>query len=121
MLRITNGVITLDVTDGAYDEYYQYCGFEVVGSPERPEEREEVNTSPAPNSGHFEDSPQPKTDEDDSEEDEDELDEDEDLSEIPLSDMTTEQLKRYADELGLDYTGIKYKRELRSLIKDHLV
>lgn len=121
MLRITNGIITLDVTDGAYDEYYQYCGFEVVGSPERPEEREEVkNTSPAPNSGHFEDSPQPKTDEDDSEEDEDELD-DEDLSEIPLSEMTTDQLKRYADELGLDYTGIKYKKELRSLIKDHLV
>ena len=35
--------------------------------------------------------------------------------------MTTDQLKRYADELGLDYTGIKYKKELRSLIKDHLV
>ena len=121
MLRITNGIITIDVTDGAYDEYYQYCGFEVVGSPERPEEREEVFTSPAPDSGHSEDSTQPKTDEYDSEEDEDELDEYEDLSEIPLSDMTTEQLKQYADELGLDYTSIKYKKDLRNLIKDHLI
>lgn len=120
MLRITNSSITIDVTDGAYDEYYKHCGFEVVGSPERPEEREEVFTSPASDSGHFEDSPQPKMNEDDSEEDEDELD-DEDLSEIPLGEMTTDQLKRYADELGLDYTGIKYKKELRSLIKDHLV
>lgn len=120
MLRITNGIITIDVTDGAYEEYYQYCGFDVVECPERPEEREEVFTSPAPDSGHFEDSPQPKMGEDDSEEDEDELD-DEDLSEIPLSEMTTNQLKRYADELGLDYTGIKYKKELRSLIKDRLI
>ena len=36
-------------------------------------------------------------------------------------DMTTEQLKQYADELGLDYTGIKYKKDLRNLIKDHLI
>lgn len=120
MLRITNGIITIDVTDGAYDEYYRHCGFEVVGSPERPEEREEVLTSPAPDSGRSEDSLQPKTEEDTYEEDEDELD-DEDLSEIPLGEMTTDQLKRYADELGLDYTGIKYKKELRSLIKEHLI
>lgn len=117
MLRITNGTITLDVTDGAYDAYYKFCGFEIVGGAERPEEREEVNTSPAPDSGHFEDSPQPKMDEDDPEELERE--EEEDLSSIPLSEMTTDQLKRYADELDLDYTGIKYKKELRNLIKEY--
>lgn len=120
MLRITNGVITINVTDGAYEEYYQYCGFEVVGSPERPETREEVNTSPAPDSEHFEDSPQSKTDEDDSYDDEDEELEDEDLSQIPLSEMTVDQLKQYADELGIDYSGIKYKKDLRELIKDNL-
>lgn len=120
MLRITNGTITLDVTDGAYDAYYQFCGFEVVGATERPEEREEVLTSPAPDSGHFEDSPQPKTDEDDSDEADDEELDDEDLSEIPLSEMTVDQLKQYADELGLDYTDIKYKKELRNLIREHL-
>ena len=96
MLRITNGTITLDVTDGAYDAYYKFCGFEIVGGAERPEKREEVFTSPAPDSGHFEDSPQPKMDEEDSDELEDSA-EDEELSQIPLSEMTTDQLKQYAD------------------------
>lgn len=119
MLRVTNGTITLDVTDGAYAAYYQFCGFEIVGGAERPEEREEVFTSPALDSGHFEDSSQSKMEQDDPEELE--CEEEEDLSAIPLSEMTTDQLKRYADELGLDYTGIKYKKELRNLIREHLV
>lgn len=117
MLQITNGILTLHVTDGAFYEFYQACGFEIVGGSKRPEQREEVFTSPANGSGRLEDSPQQRMAEDDSSEDEIE---DEDLSEIPLSDMSVEQLKRYADELGISYEGIKYKKDLRNLIKEHL-
>ena len=45
--------------------------------------------------------------------------EDLDLSEIPLSEMTGQQMRQYAEQLGLKTEGLK-KRELRELIRNHL-
>ena len=41
------------------------------------------------------------------------------LSEIPLSEMDFYQLQDYAEQLGLDYEGIRSKKELRALIRNN--
>ncbi len=40
MIKITNGTTTVDVTKGAYDNFYAKQGFEVVNNNETWEENE---------------------------------------------------------------------------------
>ena len=123
MLRITNGVTTLMVSRGAYECMYKSAGF-------RPLEDEEVSSElgvdtypPAPEMPHLDDSAQDEEDvlEDDELEDDEEEEDDEpvDYSEIPLSELGFEELCDYADQLGIDHDGIRSKKELRLLIKQH--
>ena len=42
------------------------------------------------------------------------------LLEIPLSEMSSEQLKEVAMELGINISGIKTKGELRRIVAEHL-
>lgn len=42
------------------------------------------------------------------------------LLEIPLSEMSSEQLKEVALELGINISGIKTKGELRRIVAEHL-
>jgi hypothetical protein len=58
--------------------------------------------------------------EDEDEEDEEDTEESVDLSEIPLGEMSFDQLNEYADQLELDHDGIRSKKELRALIREHL-
>lgn len=44
----------------------------------------------------------------------------EELLEIPLSEMSSEQLKEVALELGINISGIKTKGELRRIVAEHL-
>ena len=116
MLQVTNGSITLKVTSGAFREVYSHLGFSLVGSVQSPLLPEEVTEQSTPEKLEEAILEHPLAEEDASDEEEDELD----LSEIPLSEMGFDQLCEYADQLELDYEGIKSENGLRSLIKANL-
>lgn len=117
MLRITNGSVTLTVTKGAFINYYKHCGFQIENHSDGAELEGVVTTQPNYTAEYLGDSPQVKNggDSDDYEED-GEIE----LSEIPLSEMSFDQLNDYADKLGLDHESIRSKKELRMLIRKHL-
>lgn len=123
MLQVTNGVVTITVTKGAFKSFYENNGFHVVNGENGHEDVEGVFTYSDYETGHCEDSSQQKMwqNTDDSEDDEDGDDEDViDLSEIPLGEMSFDQLNEYADQLELDHEGIRSKKELRAIIRGYL-
>lgn len=121
MLRVTNGAITLTVTKGAFYSFYKPTGFHIVDGVGDSEGPGRVITHPASETAHPGDSSHKESaDYDEEEEEEEEPEEDVDLSEIPLSEMSFKQLSDYADELELDHDGIRSKKELRTLIREHL-
>ena len=126
MLQVTNGVVTLTVTKGAFKSFYEHNGFHAVDGENGHEEAGKVDTHPAPETGHPCHSSQQElrqdTDapEDEDGDDDDDTEDDVDLSEIPLGEMSFDQLNEYADQLELDHDGIRSKKELRALIREHL-
>lgn len=126
MIKIKRGDTVLTVTHGAYKNYYKHLGYEPIGVAQTAENPGEENTHLTEDSQHCGDPTQLKTDEDtlddEGEEftDEEGAEEEVDLSEIPLSEMGRDQLREYADQLGLDHDGLRKKSELRALIREHL-
>ena len=126
MLQVTNGVVTLTVTKGAFKSFYEHNGFHAVDGEDGHEEAGKVDTHPALETGHSGHSSQQEMAEDtedaedDEDGDEDDTEDDVDLSEIPLGEMSFYQLNDYADQLELDHEGIRSKKELRALIREHL-
>lgn len=136
MLTITNGRDTLIVTKGAYSALYKHQGYSVLEG--------DAGSTPSPNTQPDANSPQPeivsnddyvegdnypdegdKTDftPENSGDSDTESGEDEgvtDLSEIPLIEMSKEQLYEYADQLGIEYTGEETKKQLRALIRESI-
>lgn len=126
MLQVTNGVVTLTVTKGAFKSFYEHNGFHTVDGADGTEEAGVVTTHPTPGTVYSGDSSQQKIVEDtedaenEADGDEDDTEDDVDLSEIPLGEMSFDQLNDYADQLELDHEGIRSKKELRALIREHL-
>ena len=122
MICITNGVQTLVVTNGAYECIYRDAGFRPLGSSPAVSETGVDTYPPISEMPHLEDSTQENEDStgegEDSDDDEVE-DEPVDYSEIPLSELGFEELCDYADQLGIDLDGIRSKKGLRALIKQH--
>lgn len=117
MICITNGVQTLMVTNGAYECIYRDAGFRPLESSPAISETGVDTYPPISEMPHLEDSTQ---DDEDGDEDEDEgEDEVVDYSEIPLSELGYDELCDYADQLDIDHSGIRSKKELRALIKQH--
>lgn len=121
MLKIKRGNSVLTVTAGAYKNYYKHLGYEPVGVAKNGENPEEENTHPHDDSQHCGDSTHETDEEEDFSGDEVEDSEDEaDLSEIPLGEMSLEQLHAYAEQLGLDHEELSSRKKLRALIREHL-
>lgn len=123
MLKVTNGSVTLTVTMGAFKNFYAKCGFHAVDAEDGVERAEVVVTQPTPVSYHSDDSSHQESEKnyDSTEDDEYDKEEDEvDLSEIPLGEMSFDQLNEYADQLELEHDGIRSKKELRAIIREHL-
>lgn len=114
MIRIQKGSSELTVTRGAYKNFYSKLGYTPVAEAPTPENFEEEYTHPEEGSPVLEDPTQLGTDPEETAESE-ELD----LSEIPLSDMTSDQLRAYAEQLGLDPTEYPSRKELRKAIRNH--
>lgn len=118
MLKITNGKVTLFVTPGAYRDVYAPQGFTEVTT--RATETPQVE--PEPQGGNL-----PGVTPEDVTEDNSDASEDvsktepeetsEDLTETPLSEMNSEQLKAYAKELGVDLSGLTSKKAVRDKIR----
>ena len=128
MLQVTNGSVTITVTKGAFKNFYERCGFHAVAAEDDSEGAGVVDTQLTPETPHSGDSSHQEIAEsgelhegadEDGEEDEEDTDE-VDLSEIPLGEMSFDQLNDYADQLELDHDGIRSKKELRALIREHL-
>lgn len=121
MISITNGNAILEVTVGAFKNFYEYRGFKRISVPEHSIPPMEVSTPSEEEPGREEEFVQ-ETEEDTgeletySEESEEEID----LSEIPLSEMSFDQLCERADQLGLNRDRIRSKKELRNLIRSSM-
>lgn len=123
MLQVTNGFVTLTVTKGAFKSFYEHNGFHIVDGEDGHEGAGVVITHPSTETGHSGHPSQQEMAEDAEDEedgDEDDTEDDVDLSEIPLGEMSFYQLNDYADQLELDHEGIRSKKELRALIREHL-
>lgn len=118
MLKITNGKVTLFVTPGAYRDVYAPQGFTEVTT--RATETPQIE--PEPQGGNLPEVTPEDVTEDNSDASEDISEPDtseqvEDLSEIPLGEMNSEQLRAYAKQLGVDLKGLNSKRAVRDKIR----
>lgn len=96
MIRIKRGTHTMSVTRGAFKSVYKPMGYEELEA-EKPNET---------NSEH-----------DDGYEDADTEDEEPVLDEKPLGEMSFNELKEYATQLGLATSGMRTRRELKEAIQ----
>ncbi len=116
MVRITNGNLTLTVPNSAYELTYKFCGFRLLAD----EEDVVAPNDTLPTTSEKDAGREDFVEENENTEEESEYEEEEvNLSEIPLSEMDFYQLQAYAEQLGLDYGGIRSKKELRALIRNN--
>lgn len=119
-MRIRNGSSILEVTKGAYREIYAHLGWvpdvEPTNAPTDGLILDRDNPSSTHNT-HLEDEPGTPGEEGFEYESEEEED---DLEEKPISLMSFEELKEYAARLNLDTTGLRSKKEVRLLIRQHI-
>ena len=123
MIRITNGRITLEVSQSAFETMFKPAGFVLEGSSLSPEVTGGSNTTDdfrLPHLGQKEDEEEDYEEPEPEESEEDEEEQPVDYSEVPLSELGYEELCDYADQLGLNREGIRSKKELRGIIREHL-
>lgn len=123
MIRITNGRITLEVSQSAFETMFKPAGFVLEGSFLSPEADGGSNTPDdfrLPHLGQQEDEEEDSEDTEPEESEEEDEEQPVDYSEVPLSELGYEELCDYADQLGLDREGIRSKKELRGIIREHL-
>ena len=87
MIKITNGARTTLCTKGAFENWYKSMGWREVKSESKPIERGEENLEPK------------------------------ERVEVPLSELSLEELKAYAEENNIDISQAKTKKEIRNLIR----
>lgn len=123
MIRITNGIHTLTVTEGAYKTMYAPQGWIEVSDSKTPEMVSDGSSDLGDNLPDHESedtteaiSGQENDDTEDDAEDDSE-NEDVDFEETPLSEMNSAQLRAYANHLGVDVTGMTSKKAVRDKIR----
>lgn len=87
MIKITNGARTTLCTKGAFENWYKSMGWREVKPENKPIERGEENLEPK------------------------------ERVEVPLSELSLEELKAYAEENNIDISQAKTKKEIRNLIR----
>lgn len=99
MVKIIKGNHTLMVTHGAFHNYYEPLGYELVEAPRSPE------ADPGMFTGGEDHSPDHELAEDS-----------EGYTQEQVKGMTLEQLYETADKLGINYQGVRTKGDLVKLI-----
>lgn len=111
MIDITNGQETYNVTRGAYESIYKAMGFHIVGDPVIESagvtlEQDEV--APATDAEASDEATEPELSEDEKWAQE--------VRKKPISQWSKQELKRYADVMDIDLTGVESVRAVRSRI-----
>lgn len=99
MVKIAKGDRTLTVTRGAFHNYYEPLGYELVEAPRGPEADSGVFTG---GEGHSSDHEPTATSEG--------------YTQEQIMGMTTDQLYEVADKLGINYQRVRTKSDLVKLI-----
>lgn len=100
MVKITNGIVTFEVTRGAYDGIYSHQGFKPVNEVKKAEEKVAADEGV-----------------DNRTDDEKFADE---LVEKPISQWNKEEVKRFAAIRDIDISGTKNANEAKGIIKQFL-
>lgn len=103
MVKITNGTVVFEVTNGAYESIYKAQGYTRLN-----EKEEQVKEPEAP-----------ETPEDDDKTNEDDLFVEE-LLEKPIGNWKGPEVKRFAEIKGIDISGTKNANEAKEIIKAFL-
>ena len=111
MLQVTNGKVTLTVTKGAFNAFYVHKGFQAVNGESGQKKAPGVLIPETVSKQFSEHSTQLRLPEERKKKT---------LAETPLSALNFEQLKSYADILGISHDRIRSKKELRALIRQAL-
>lgn len=127
MVYITNGETTSKVPYAAYKSQYERLGFRLVDETgEVPAVKAEAVHNAAPVEEHVESAKveEPVEEEEDEEEELEEEDTDaefvEEILEKPLSQWSTDELKKFVIIKGIDTQGAKKTSEVRSIVKKYL-
>jgi len=109
MVDITNGQETYNVTRGAYETIYKSMGFHIVGEPvvESVSDGQEADT-PAPDGEASDEVAEPVISEDEAWATE--------IRKKPISQWSKQELKRYAEVMDVDLTGVESVRAVRARI-----
>lgn len=110
MITITNGINTLQVTEGAFKALFEPEGWRKGKADKKVDEKEKTAES--------NDLP-PLKPEDLVDEEEDDDEEDEEV-ETPISEMTVNELKAYAEEHDIDISEAHNKTQLRHIIEESM-
>lgn len=134
MVTIKKGSRVYTVTKGVYENSFRKQGYKIVNEEIKPktpldlkgeidvgadEEDENLDSKNSPEDEDF-DETEDESDDDEPEDDTEDESEDEDLSEKPLSKMNTDELKAYANQLGVDVSECTTKKEMKEAIKEVL-
>lgn len=129
MVNITNGTSSLVVSVGAWKEIYKKQGYRIAKeediskmtqeAPEIPDNKFTIDEGEDTSEELKSTLKTTSENEDDSEEEFEDEDEN-DLSERPLSELSFSELRKYAEQLGLQYSKNLNKKQLKDLIKDSL-
>lgn len=120
MFQVTNGIITITVTKGAFKSFYKDIGFHPVDGVGGENDIDRVTVHPEEEIPASRDSSMREIEDTETDTGDGEDDEEIDLSEIPLGEMNFDQLSDYADQLELDHDGVRSKKELRMMIREYL-
>ena len=117
MVKITNGTTEMSVSMGAYKDIYKPQGYSLISDMPSEGSSRPVETS-TDLVGKFTSHDHKNVSEDKFDASEDKyVSEPEDLSEIPIGEMNSDQLRAYAKELGVDLKGLTSKRAVRDKIR----
>lgn len=111
MIKITNGTRTTICTKGAFENWYEPMGWKIADMSEV-----EAVAETLPEEENIEPENASEPPEETLEEEEVEPEEEVEV-EIPLSEMKLADLKKYAEEHGIDISAAKTKQDIRSIIK----
>ena len=100
MVKITNGISTFEVTEGAFNSIYSKQGFVKVDEDKKKLEKNEAVT--------------------DDVEDETSVDEFAELLEKPIGSWTKEEVSAFIDAKGINTEGAKKLSEVKDIIKEYL-
>lgn len=126
MVTIRKGAHSLRVTQGAFLRLYKPMGYTVDGAegdlsvPPAPDGN---GTTPGTDDSSEDELEDPEdegtTESEDEEETEDESDDEDDLDEKPISEMSTRELRQYAENLGIDTDGLNTRNKLLRAIREY--